>query len=560
MSAQRSELWKQALRGGLVAGAASVLLSLVGMVEALAKRAVVFEVISMGQILLVAPMFILAAQAAARASEEKPWTRIVNGMLTGGVAGAMVSLLVLVGQVVNLRAVLVHASPELYRELTYQLGAPQGAWVPVAAGLALGVLGGAVALLPSRGRSAISQALIWIVLLGLLRDLMMTIIPRWGVVAPYFAWIFASGGLKPIGALTVGTLAGGLSYLRSRPRREARRVARLTRQQTAARYAVVVTVAAVLFLLPPVVGIFISDVLDTTGLYALMGLGLNIVVGFAGLLDLGYVAFWAIGAYTMGVLTSPQLGFFNLSYWAALPIALGLVVFSGVVLGLPVLKMRGDYLAIVTLGFGEIVRILAGSDWLRPYLGGSQGIQGIAQPAIGSFVFNSQTRLYYLILVGCLIAAFIAIRLKDSRLGRAWMAIREDEDVAVAMGINPVLTKLLAFATGAAMAGLSGTLFGAKITSVYSHSFQFIVSINVLSLIIIGGMGSVPGVLVGALALVGLPELLREFAEYRYLVYGAVLVGMMLARPEGLLPEARRALELHEAEVLAEVAEAAPEA
>jgi branched-chain amino acid transport system permease protein len=250
----------------------------------------------------------------------------------------------------------------------------------------------------------------------------------------------------------------------------------------------------------------------------------------------------------MAVLTSPELGFFHLTYWQALPFALIASVLAGFILGLPVLKMRGDYLAIVTLGFGEIVRLLVLSDWLRPWLGGTQGIQQIAQPHIGPIVLKTQQDLYYLFLVGIGIIAFIATRLKDSRIGRAWMALREDEDVATAMGINNVATKLLAFATGALFSGLAGTIFAAKLQSVYPHSMNFLVSINVLSLIIIGGMGSIPGVLVGALVLIGAPELLREFAEYRYLVYGAVLVAMMLTRPEGLWPEERRKLELHEAE------------
>jgi branched-chain amino acid transport system permease protein len=220
--------------------------------------------------------------------------------------------------------------------------------------------------------------------------------------------------------------------------------------------------------------------------------------------------------------------------------------------------MRGDYLAIVTLGFGEIVRLLVLSDWLRPWLGGPEGIQLIAHPIIGPFDFGSQPMLYFVIVAFIAIATFIAVRLKDSRLGRSWMALREDEDVAKAMGINHVTTKLLAFASGAFFAGLGGTIFAAKLSSTYPQSFQFLVSINVLSLIIIGGMGSIPGVIVGGLALVGLPEILREFADFRYLVYGAVLVAMMLTRPEGLIPEARRELELHEEEAAAPEMEPQP--
>jgi branched-chain amino acid transport system permease protein len=310
-------------------------------------------------------------------------------------------------------------------------------------------------------------------------------------------------------------------------------------------------IALLLILLPPILGIFFSDILDTVFMYILMGIGLNIVVGFAGLLDLGYVAFFAIGAYTMGVLTSPELAANPMTYWQALPFAMVACVLSGLILGLPVLKMRGDYLAIVTLGFGEIVRLLALSDWLRPWFGGSQGIQLIAQPSLGGFVLNTQQELYYLFLIGVGIVAFIAWRLRDSRIGRTWMAIREDEDVAVAMGINHVAYKLMAFATGALFSGIAGTIFAAKLQSVYPHSMSFFVSINVLCLIIIGGMGSIPGVFVGSLVLMGSPELLREFAEFRYLVYGALLVVMMLTKPEGLWPDARRRLELHEEELAA---------
>jgi branched-chain amino acid transport system permease protein len=221
-------------------------------------------------------------------------------------------------------------------------------------------------------------------------------------------------------------------------------------------------------------------------------------------------------------------------------------VFFGVLLGIPVLKMRGDYLAIATLGFGEIIRILVLSDFLRPWLGGAQGVGKIPKASIGGMEFATPQQLYYLILGGCLLVGFISWRLRDSRLGRAWMALREDEDVAQAMGINLVATKLLAFATGAGFSALSGAIFASKLGSVYPHSFNVMISINILCVIIVGGMGSIPGVIVGAIALVGLPELLREFAEYRLLVYGAALVAMMLLRPEGLWPESVRRRELHE--------------
>jgi branched-chain amino acid transport system permease protein len=277
---------------------------------------------------------------------------------------------------------------------------------------------------------------------------------------------------------------------------------------------------------------------------------LNIVVGYAGLLDLGYVAFFAIGAYITAILTSPELGFFAFSFWSALPFAILMGILSGVLLGVPVLKMRGDYLAIATLGFGEIIRILVLSDFLRPWLGGAQGVGKIPRASIAGLEFATPQQLYYLILAGCLLVIFISLRLRDSRLGRAWMAVREDEDVAQAMGINLVATKLLAFATGAGFSALSGAIFASKLGSVYPHSFNVMISINIICLIIVGGMGSIPGVIVGAAALVGLPELLREFAEYRLLVYGAALVAMMLLKPEGLWPEVVHRRELHEKEFI----------
>jgi len=280
-----------------------------------------------------------------------------------------------------------------------------------------------------------------------------------------------------------------------------------------------------------------------------MGLGLNIVVGLAGLLDLGYVAFFAIGAYTMAVLTSlSDLGIAQMSFWLALPIAVAVAALAGLILGMPVLRMRGDYLAIVTLGFGEIIRILALSDMLKPFIGGAQGVLKIPKPVFFGDALVQPQKLYYVVLGAVLIAAFISTRLRESRLGRRWMAMREDEDVAEAMGINLVSTKLLAFSIGAAFSGLAGAIFASKLTSIFPHSFSLLISINVLSLIIVGGLGSIPGTIVGAIVLVGLPELLREFAEFRWLMYGLLLIAMMLTRPEGFIPSDVIKRELHAAD------------
>ena len=302
--------------------------------------------------------------------------------------------------------------------------------------------------------------------------------------------------------------------------------------------------------LPILLGVFPSEVLLNVGLYMLMGFGLNIVVGMAGLLDLGYVAFFAVGAYSTALLTSPRASIeLGMSFWAALPIVILVTGATGLLVGAPVLRMRGDYLAIVTLGFGEIARFLFLSDWFKPWLGGAQGIILIPPVSIGNIQLIGPHKLYYLIITGCLIALFISARLRGSRVGRAWMAMSEDEQVAETMGINTVYYKLLAFGLGAMIASLSGAVFAAKLGTIFPHSFNVLVSITALSLLIVGGIGSLPGIIVGALVLVGLPELLREFTEYRLLIYGAVLIFMMLSRPEGLIPRVRQTRKLDDQEL-----------
>jgi branched-chain amino acid transport system permease protein len=553
METKSPSIWLQAVRTGLLGGLMAVLLSLVGMVAAFSQRYIVTGVFTMGQVLFMAPILLLAYNNLRR-NPQQPTSRLVQAGLLSGLAGSVVlALLVLIGSAVNLRAMFINASPLLYGILTFKQGPLAGSMILLVIGLVLGGIAAGIYLLPKRLRSAIIQASLWVLLVGLLRDLIVTVSFRWGPLASIIKQFFALSGLTIVGAIILFLLVGGISYWRlGRQKRDTVQI--FNQQKPTVRWLSFGAIGIILLLLPLILGVFFSEILDNVSMYILMGLGLNIVVGFAGLLDLGYVAFFAIGAYTMGILTSPELGFATLTWWQALPFALLASFLAGFVLGLPVLKMRGDYLAIVTLGFGEIVRLLVLSDWLRPWLGGSQGIQRIAQPRIGDLLLNTQQELYYLFLLGLGIVAFIAWRLKDSRLGRAWMALREDEDVAMAMGINHVTTKLLAFATGALFSGLAGAIFAAKLTSVYPHSMNFLVSINVLSLIIIGGMGSIPGVFIGALVLIAAPELLREFAEFRYLVYGALLVTMMLTRPEGLWPEKRRQLELHEEEPAAAVA------
>ena len=544
-----SSLWKKVLQNGLLGGLISLLLGLVGMVVAFGTTYLVGGMVSMGQILLLAPFLLEAFSSIKHIPSKNPRAILAVGGLTGLLGGAVLAVYLVVGQLVPFRSILINSSPDLYTLWTFGLPFLPGVLALLALALVAGLIAAGFSMLPARIRGALSWGLLIVLILGLFRDLILTVIGLWGFVQFAFLWMFADVGMTIPGALVVFLVVGGLVYWRSDTVRKASVSKRNPRQQRIIRWVTLGVLAVIVLLLPKILGMYFSEILDDVGIYILMGLGLNIVVGFAGLLDLGYVAFYAIGAYALGVLTTSEaVGLLHLTFWAALPVALVVAVFAGVVLGLPILRLRGDYLAIVTLGFGEIIRILVLSDWFKPLLGGSEGIQRIGQPTIGTYVFANQQQLFYVIIAGIIVAGFIATRLKDSHLGRSWMALREDEDVAEAMGINKVATKLLAFGTGALFSGLGGALFATKVGSVYPQSFSFIVSINILSLIIIGGLGSITGVFVGGLVLVGLPLLLAQFADFVYLIYGASLIFMMLSRPEGLLPEARRRLELREGE------------
>ncbi len=533
------------MKTGLIGGGVAVLLALMGMVEAFSQRYIIRDWISMGHALLLAEAWIVGSLAAKRPGRARPLRTLVNGILSGLMIGGSLALLVVVGHLVRLRSIFINASPVLYQLLIFGRGVEMGSCLLLGAGALSGLLASSLVLSSGLARRVIYASLGSVLSAGMLQDLLQPTFALWGPVSIINEWLFAANGLTLPGAASLFLLTASAGLLWGKKGKTVQTLWRRlpSSQQRVLRLTAFLSLLLLLLILPQILGLFLSEVLTIVGLYVLLGLGLNIVVGYAGLLDLGYVAFFAIGAYTMALLTSPELGFFGLSFWTALPLAIVTGVLFGVLLGIPVLKMRGDYLAIATLGFGEIIRILVLSDFLRPWLGGAQGIGKIPKPFLGGMELATPQRIYYLIVGGCFLVGFISRRLRDSRLGRAWMAIREDEDVAQAMGINLVSTKLLAFATGAAFSALSGALFASKLGSVYPHSFNVMISINILCLIIVGGMGSIPGVIVGALALVGLPELLREFAEYRLLVYGAALVTMMLLRPEGLWPEA---VHLHE--------------
>ncbi len=310
-----------------------------------------------------------------------------------------------------------------------------------------------------------------------------------------------------------------------------------------ARYLLLGLVLIVLAVLPAQWGSYWNYVMGTVGIYVIMGLGLNIITGLAGQLVLGYVAFFAIGAYTVALLNAPQPHNLMWGFWIALFFAILLSALAGILVGLPILSLRGDYLAIVTLGLGEIMRILLKSDAFTPLTAGPRGIQGIAGPVIFGKSFSSDVDFMYLILLGVLLAIFVTQRVQNSRTGRAWVSIREDETVAKASGIDTFRSKLLALALGAAFAGLGGALFAVRNQFTGPEDHTLMVSINVLALVIVGGMGSIPGVILGSFVLKGLPEILRETENYRLLIFGALLVVMMILRPEGLWPAARQRLE-----------------
>jgi branched-chain amino acid transport system permease protein len=566
MNIQTRHTFGRSVRIGLLGGIIAVFLCLVGIVEIFGQRSLIEHLISLGHVFLFLPLLVtgyLAAKDNSEQGQQGKLSLLLAGVLSGLLGGAALSIFLLIGNLIDIRAMFIHASPTLYGMLTFGRGMP-GAWLPLLIGALLGTLGALARLLPPKVQQPLVRGLFGILLVGLFAGLVRPLlIARSGKAEDLGRFLFGETGLTQAGALIFFVLITGIIVIWSaRGKTLQVRISRLPRAgQSALRWSSIGLLLIMALILPQFSGAFIAQVIVLISLNILMGLGLNITLGFAGLLDLGFVAFFAMGAYTVGLLTSyGEYGLAHLSFWSVVPIAIFVAFMVGAFLGLPVLGMRGDYLAIATLGFGEIVRLLAGSDFLGPWLGGPQGVIGIQKPCIGSLgpflgagiprvchglELGGPKEIYYLAVVCALIAAFVASRLRDSRLGRAWMAIREDEDVAEALGVNLIQTKLLAYMLGAAFAGLSGAIFGTLVGSIFASSMQLMVSFNVVCLIIVGGMGSIPGVVVGAIALIGLPEAFREFSEYRFLFYGAALIVMMLSKPGGLWPSSIVQRELH---------------
>ncbi len=580
--------WDRVRRWGIYAGLTMAFLSSIGMVENLDKRIIVDPILSLGFLaLLWVPVAFGYAATYEEAKEgmaapEKGERDLVGGLVTGLIGGLFFVAFIAIADAVDLRGVFPRIGPALIDLLTFDRGVAIGSllWL-VISGL-LGMFGGLLHVLPDRVRRAVTNALAAVFLVALVEIAVVDIFEslRLTVISD---WIYAkNGGVTIAGAVVIAALAA-LSSVRS----EGDAVVRFrTRYATMEgderkRFNLIAGAVAVVLavVLPMILGGLTNELLANVGLFLLMALGLNLVVGYAGLLDLGYVAFFAVGAYTTAILTSPlspkwtpmlTLDFFSIEGWVVMVVVVAVAALSGLVVGTPVIRLRGDYLAIVTLGFGEIVRILFLSDWLAPAFGGAQGIRNIPAAVAGPVEINGtkpQT-IFYVVVVFVGIAIYVAWRLYHSRIGRAWAALREDEDVAEAMGVETTKMKLLAFITGAILASFGGMIFAVKVGSVFPSSFKLIVSIIVLVIVIVGGMGSIPGVVVGSLVLIGIlggptqPGLLAEFGEFKLLIYGALLVFMMLRRPEGLWPSVQRQRELHQEEILQDAwlkAEAADE-
>ncbi len=286
---------------------------------------------------------------------------------------------------------------------------------------------------------------------------------------------------------------------------------------------------ALLVALPLGLKDYYIDVFILAGIYIILALGLNVVIGFSGLLNLGFAAFYAIGAYSFALFAAKA----GLGFWGALPLSLLITTISGLVLSFPALRLHGDYLAIVTLGFGEIVHLTL-NNW-DELTNGPNGISGIPMPSLFGFEIQKLSHYYYIVFMFVLISVFIIRGVYNSRIGRAWLALKDDEMAAEAMGINTTKYKFLALGFGALWAGLAGALFASKMMFISPESFTFMESVFIVCMVILGGAGSISGVIIGSLLLIVLPEVLREFQLYRMLTLGAGLILMMVFRPQGLI-------------------------
>lgn len=528
------------------------------------------KVITLSESVMLVAIFVGAYGVARRFAFEGHWTRrALIGAVIGLVIGGGFALIVLTDGLARGSILRGAGAVPIFLELV-QNGGALNLLVFFGANALIGASG---ALLTRSPRSVHNGAWYFVVMLlvlgalNLVRDMTLFVAVVTFVLIALVTWF-----MPPMG------LSAESAYYR------------MSKANQRGTNRVNLTLALVILLVVPIfTGQSISNTLNLVMLYVIMGVGLNVMVGFTGLLNLGFVASFAFGAYATGILTAPgQLTCGGLtasqviesgqklveacqpmSFWAAVPFAMIVSVLMGIALGVPVLRLRGDYLAIVTLGFGEIVNRVLKSDTFKDLLGGPQGISPIPVPVINLsgilpqvplpvtqvnadilpslmrinvpdvravFSLTKSTEIYYLYLAVVILVALVVLRLINTRIGRAWRAVREDEDVAEAMGIHLVWTKILAFGVASALAGFGGAVYASSLQGIFPDSFTLIVSINVLSIIIIGGLGSIPGVFIGSAILVGMPEILRELQDYRLLVFGVLLVITMILKPQGLLP------------------------
>ena len=562
---------RRLFRAGLSAGVVTIFLAMVGLIERFSELAFVGEEVTFARLALgVAPFVVGYVVVAPRVEHGETravsrTTAIAAGAVAGCVAGSVFGAAVLFVDsfgVDRVRQVFLNVSPGLMEFVTFGRSAIQGTVVIVVTSTAAGFAGAGYRVLPEPVRKPIGSALAAVLAMGFLQRIIPIMLDQLSLDR---GWLYIrQGGLTWFGAAVVAAVAAGLSIVKARWGTRIRSSLRGEGTQEwegrpgALRIGLMVVGLLALLVLPLLVGSVVSEVLGTVLIFALLGLGLNIVVGYAGLLDLGYVAFFAFGAYATALLTGATLNTFtgsgppaisaDLNFYVAIPIVMLMAAGVGLLIGAPVLRLRGDYLALVTLGLGEMVTVLITSPWLNPLVGGASGMRGVTDAGIAGFSFRDPQHFVYLGMAFVGLALFVSWRLAGSRIGRAWTAMREDEQIADAMGVSTTRYKLLAFAMGGAIGSLGGALFAVKIGSLTPASFQFLVSIQVLGLVILGGIGSLPGVLVGALVLVGLPGILREFEEYRLLAYGAAVVAVMILRPQGLIPNVRRSRELQDEE------------
>lgn len=548
--------WRGFLRNGAIAGGALLYVGVVGMLADFNEREVVRDIFTIGQLLIVFLPFIVTYYTHRRnrtgynTTSTSPAEVLLGGLIIGAIAIVPTLVMLLLQEGIDIREILVNVNRDWLDTITFdnRRELVTGSLIFSAVVISSTLLASAVSLLPEKLQRGLLYGTGAMLLVGILGET-FNLIAEEILPEDLLDSIFRRDTLLPTAALILFILTNagaiGWSYFGGQA---GERYSELPQQnKTVFRYIGWVLLAILLLALPFLIGRTLSDVAVLVGLFVLMGFGLNIAIGLAGLLDLGYVTNYAVGAYVMAVLTSTGVlgrGGDFLTFWMVIPIALLAAMAAGFIFAVPVLKMRGDYLAIATLGFGEIIAKLAISDWFSPVIGGAQGVLAIPKPVFFGTELKNPEQLYYIVLAACVVTLFVSIRLNNSRTGRQWMAIREDEDVAEAMGINVARAKLLAFTLSAATGGVAGAIFAVKVGTVFPNSFTVFISINVLSLIIVGGMGSNPGIVVGAIALVGMPELLREFSEYRWLLYGALLIFMMVNRPEGLWPSAVRLREL----------------